>query len=352
MSGKIMGKVLDSALPWKETYVLVAMADHADESGQGIYPSIATIKRRTKLAESTIHIAISELRKSGVLKEIRESWNWRGTEYAIDIDALPENKALNTLGVQVADPPPPPGGPPGVQVVDPESSLESLIESPNSIPPTPRRMTRKEKDLLDLNQDVVYWMWKVAQDAGKRWKSSGQEKKSPTTKMESAIRYRESLERVEFRRAWLRFLKGEDRAKYPYSDFLGMGFESQPTQAGPRNKNNGQVKLSDTAKLCYDYAVEGFREVKGRLPRSWDKYDAEAVQELVAKGTTPDEFKAAWQNFAQSSDPFDLKQGLRLRYLCRHYDRFDGKQISRAEQRRLAGEKALERVLAKRSAHR
>ncbi len=51
-----------------ERFVLLALVDHADSEGENIYPSIASVCRKTGLSERTVQGAIKSLVASGVLE--------------------------------------------------------------------------------------------------------------------------------------------------------------------------------------------------------------------------------------------------------------------------------------------
>ena len=68
MSIKLMSKVFDSDLPTTEKFVLLAMADYASESGESIFPSIATLAQKTSLSDRSVQNAIQSLIEKGYLE--------------------------------------------------------------------------------------------------------------------------------------------------------------------------------------------------------------------------------------------------------------------------------------------
>lgn len=78
-----------------------------------------------------------------------------------------------------------------------------------------------------------------------------------------------------------------------------------------------------TLAMCKADAFESFK-VKTGKPPSWNSSDYTALSELFK--TRPDlsfeEFNQRWANYLYSDDPFDVKQGFRLRYFCSNFDRF------------------------------
>lgn len=68
-------------------FVLLALADNANENGESIYPSIATLCKKTKLSEPTVIKAINALRTAGILELVGAS-RLRTNQYNINIEKL------------------------------------------------------------------------------------------------------------------------------------------------------------------------------------------------------------------------------------------------------------------------
>ena len=67
MSVRVMSYVFDLDIPPHEKFVLLAYADHADHDGGSVYPSIATIARKTSMSERTVQRITRALEEKGYL---------------------------------------------------------------------------------------------------------------------------------------------------------------------------------------------------------------------------------------------------------------------------------------------
>lgn len=86
MSGKIMGKVWDLALPHNQLLVLLALADHADHEGHNVYPSLGLVAWKTGYSEQQVRRVIRSLVDDGIL--IVTSRNpGKPNRYSIDVSA-------------------------------------------------------------------------------------------------------------------------------------------------------------------------------------------------------------------------------------------------------------------------
>lgn len=93
MSVNAMGEVWKSDLPYKEKYVLLAFADHADHDGYNVYPSVSRIAWKTGFSARTVQRAMRELEKREIM--IKQGNTGIGTGYGtnlyrIDFDKLPK----------------------------------------------------------------------------------------------------------------------------------------------------------------------------------------------------------------------------------------------------------------------
>lgn len=68
MSGFISGLVWKHNLEKSDQVVLLAMADHADQEGENVFPSIALIAWKTGLSERHVHRVITSLKIKGFLE--------------------------------------------------------------------------------------------------------------------------------------------------------------------------------------------------------------------------------------------------------------------------------------------
>ena len=88
MSIKVMAQVWESNLPSEQKYVLLKMADHADDEGYRVFPSVKLVAHLTGVSERTVQRRLRELTEMGVLEVMREASHHHPTEYRIRGDKL------------------------------------------------------------------------------------------------------------------------------------------------------------------------------------------------------------------------------------------------------------------------
>lgn len=91
MSVGVMSLIWTRAIPTNPKIVLLKLADHANDDGRNVYPSIERIAAECSLSERTVQRIMAELRKAGVVVVEREGGKGRGdpTLYRIDLEAVP-----------------------------------------------------------------------------------------------------------------------------------------------------------------------------------------------------------------------------------------------------------------------
>ena len=73
--------------PPTATLALLALADHANDEGEGAYPSLATLKRKTKLSEGALLNSLRALKAAGMIAKMGISK--RGTSnYTLNMAAI------------------------------------------------------------------------------------------------------------------------------------------------------------------------------------------------------------------------------------------------------------------------
>lgn len=87
-------KVWQHELPHNEQAVALAMADHANEDGTGMWPSNARIAHKTGYAERTVQDIKSKLRERGLLIIVKKATRYRPTEYRFNWDSVEEKEAF------------------------------------------------------------------------------------------------------------------------------------------------------------------------------------------------------------------------------------------------------------------
>jgi hypothetical protein len=86
MSVKIMGGVWTLDLKANKLLVLLAMADHADDDGNNVFPSINLIAWKTGYSDKQVRRIIKALLKDGLLKMEKESKGRFANSYSIHLD--------------------------------------------------------------------------------------------------------------------------------------------------------------------------------------------------------------------------------------------------------------------------
>src|SRR5579871_649387 len=88
VSIKVIKRVLEAAIRPVPKFVLVVLADYADDDGNNVYPSVETVIRRTGWSKATVHRALVVLRRAGVLIFVRAAAQHHPPIYRIDVAAL------------------------------------------------------------------------------------------------------------------------------------------------------------------------------------------------------------------------------------------------------------------------
>lgn len=86
MSLTALGAVWSFPVSPQEKLVLLVMADHADDSGGNVFPSVARIMQMSGMSERAVQRTIRLLVSSGVVEVVRPARPGRPTEYRILID--------------------------------------------------------------------------------------------------------------------------------------------------------------------------------------------------------------------------------------------------------------------------
>lgn len=95
MSVLLMAQVWQLDLGHPEQSVLLALADHADDDGRDVYPSLAYVAWKTGYSERQVRRVVGALRDSGVLELVQEASQHRANEYRIVIAAASKKPAFD-----------------------------------------------------------------------------------------------------------------------------------------------------------------------------------------------------------------------------------------------------------------
>lgn len=88
MSAKLMGMVFDLDLRPDEQTIMLCLADHADDDGRNVYPSVAYLAWKSGRSERTVQRILRNLETIELIERISAGTGGRGraTEYAIHIE--------------------------------------------------------------------------------------------------------------------------------------------------------------------------------------------------------------------------------------------------------------------------
>lgn len=90
MSVKLMSQVWEADLPPTQKLIMLSLADHANDDGWHVYPSVASICARTNLSERTVRGQLQDLQRVGLLVDTGDRTPRGVVIYAIDTRVLAE----------------------------------------------------------------------------------------------------------------------------------------------------------------------------------------------------------------------------------------------------------------------
>jgi hypothetical protein len=96
MSIKLMARVWERSFTHAQQAIMLALADHADDDGSHVYPSLRRIAWKTGYSLRQVKRIIGELRRSGALILVAPPRRGRGTEYQIRLEAASGKTAYTT----------------------------------------------------------------------------------------------------------------------------------------------------------------------------------------------------------------------------------------------------------------
>ena len=125
-----MAEVFKLDLPSTDKFVLVAMADYAQDDGTRCYPSVAALARKTSLCERSVQYALRRLELAKLLIAQGVSNGRSTTTYIIAV----ENAAQGVL--------------PGVQQVHPRVQIKTANPAPDAPNPLGTIIEPKKEPFL------------------------------------------------------------------------------------------------------------------------------------------------------------------------------------------------------------
>jgi len=88
MSIKLMAEVWTRNLPHAEQSILLALADHADDEGGSVFPSVGLVAWKTGYSTRQVQRIIRKLEVDGALTLVKTAVRYRANEYRIDLEAV------------------------------------------------------------------------------------------------------------------------------------------------------------------------------------------------------------------------------------------------------------------------
>ncbi len=88
MSIKIMSMVFDAQLKSNQKLVMLALADHANDMGGRVFPSIERVAHKVCLSKRQVQRIMNDLRKEGLIHMTHKASRHRPREYRIDLVKL------------------------------------------------------------------------------------------------------------------------------------------------------------------------------------------------------------------------------------------------------------------------
>ena len=88
MSIKVMTMVFDAQLKSNQKLVMLALADHANDMGGRVFPSIERVAHKVCLSKRQVQRIMNDLRKEGLIHMTHKASRHRPREYRIDLVKL------------------------------------------------------------------------------------------------------------------------------------------------------------------------------------------------------------------------------------------------------------------------
>jgi len=89
MSIRLMAEVWTRDLPHPDQAILLALADHADDEGGSVFPSVKLVAWKTGYSTRQVQRIIRDLESRGALILVAAAVRYRANEYRIDLEAVP-----------------------------------------------------------------------------------------------------------------------------------------------------------------------------------------------------------------------------------------------------------------------
>jgi biotin operon repressor len=94
MSGLVMGRVFYTDLPAHLKLTLLALADHAEDDGTGIFVGQARLARKTGASERAVRGHIAELRELGLIEKVGRVGSRGSDKHRVAVERLPTSEQI------------------------------------------------------------------------------------------------------------------------------------------------------------------------------------------------------------------------------------------------------------------
>ena len=130
MSIKVMTMVFDAQLKSNQKLVMLALADHANDMGDRVFPSIERVAHKVCLSKRQVQRIMNDLRKEGLIHMTHKASRHRPREYRIDLVKLKEIMVEYETPMKVrGDNMTPLNGQVGVTPTSPKPSVVKLTDN-------------------------------------------------------------------------------------------------------------------------------------------------------------------------------------------------------------------------------
>jgi len=130
MSIKVMTMVFDAQLKSNQKLVMLALADHANDMGGRVFPSIERVAHKVCLSKRQVQRIMNDLRKEGLIHMTHKASRHRPREYRIDLVKLKEIMVEYETPMKVrGDNMTPLNGQVGVTPTSPKPSVVKLTDN-------------------------------------------------------------------------------------------------------------------------------------------------------------------------------------------------------------------------------
>jgi len=156
MSIKIMSLIFDAnheLITSTQKLVLLALADHANDEGYSIYPSMQKTANRTALSARTVRKTIRELEQAGIINITRQGGGRITNEYRLIANAIPRNDVPSSSELDSVLPR---NDVPSSSELDSDESLvnHQLKPKENNFPPPPSFLA-ESIEFMETWQDFI-----------------------------------------------------------------------------------------------------------------------------------------------------------------------------------------------------